>query len=43
VRRRFLKFGTPIARNLRHMRPTPCDYWHTCLTSAPMEQINGIA
>ncbi len=28
VRRWFLKFGTPIARNLRHMRPTPSDYWH---------------
>ena len=28
VRRWFLKFGAPIARNLRHMRPTPNDYWH---------------
>ncbi len=28
VRRWFLKFGAPIARNLRHMRPTPSDYWH---------------
>lgn len=28
VLRWFLKFGTPIARNLRHMRPTPSDYWH---------------
>ena len=28
VRRWFLKFGAPIARNLRHMRPTPGDYWH---------------
>jgi transposase-like protein len=28
VRRWFLKFGRPIARNLRHMRPTPSDYWH---------------
>jgi len=28
VRRWFLKFGVPIARNLRHMRPTPSDYWH---------------
>ena len=28
ARRWFLKFGAPIARNLRHMRPTPCDYWH---------------
>ena len=28
VRRWFLKFGAPIARNLRQMRPTPSDYWH---------------
>ncbi len=28
IRRWFLKFGAPIARNLRHMRPTPSDYWH---------------
>ncbi len=28
VRRWFLKFGAPIARNLRRMRPTPRDYWH---------------
>ena len=28
VRRWFLKFAAPIARNLRHMRPTPSDYWH---------------
>ena len=28
VRRWFLKFGVPIAQNLRHMRPTPSDYWH---------------
>ena len=28
VRRWFLKFGAPIARNLRHMRPTSSDYWH---------------
>ena len=28
VRRWFLKFGGPIARNLRHSRPTPSDYWH---------------
>ena len=28
VRRWFLKFGAPIARNLRHMRPTRSDYWH---------------
>ena len=28
VRRWFLKFGVPIARNLRHMQPTPSDYWH---------------
>jgi len=28
VRRWFLKFGLPIAQNLRHMRPTPSDYWH---------------
>jgi putative transposase len=28
VRRWFLKFGAPIAQNLRHMRPTPSDYWH---------------
>jgi transposase-like protein len=28
VRRWFLKFGAPIARNLRRMRPTPSDCWH---------------
>jgi hypothetical protein len=28
LRRWFLKFGRPIARNLRHMRPQPSDYWH---------------
>ena len=28
VRRWFLKFGTPFAQNLRHMRLTPSDYWH---------------
>ena len=28
VRRWFLEFGAPITRNLRHMRPTPSDYWH---------------
>jgi transposase-like protein len=28
VRRWVLKFGAPIARNLRHMRPTTSDYWH---------------
>ena len=28
VRRWFLKFGAPIARNLRQMQPTPSDYWH---------------
>lgn len=28
VRRWFLKFGGPIARNLRQTRPTPSDYWH---------------
>jgi putative transposase len=28
VRRWFLKFGTPIARNLRRMRPTPSDCWY---------------
>jgi len=28
TRRWFLKFGAPIARTLRHMRPTPSDYWH---------------
>jgi len=28
VRRWFLKFGTPIAKNLRRMRPVPSDYWH---------------
>ena len=28
VRRWFLKFGEPIARNLRTMRPTPSDCWH---------------
>ena len=28
VRRWFLKFGQPIARNLRRRRPTPSDTWH---------------
>ena len=28
VRRWFLKFGTPIAANLRRMRPKPSDHWH---------------
>ncbi len=28
VRRWFLKISAPIARNLRHMRLTPNDYWH---------------
>ncbi len=28
ARRWFLKFGGPIARNLRSKRPTPSDYWH---------------
>ena len=28
VLRWFVKFGAPIARNLRRMRPTPSDYWH---------------
>jgi putative transposase len=28
VRRWFLKFGTPIAANLRKTRPTPSDHWH---------------
>ena len=28
VRRWFLKFGVPIAQNLRHMRPIPNGYWH---------------
>ena len=28
VRRWFLKFGGPIAKNLRSMRPTPSDCWH---------------
>ena len=28
VRRWFLKFGALTARNLRHARPTPSDYWH---------------
>ena len=28
VRRWFLKFGQPIARNLRLKRPKPSDYWH---------------
>ena len=28
VWRWFIKFGAPIARNLRQMRPTPSDYWH---------------
>ena len=41
VRRWFLKFGVPIARNLRHMRPTPSDYWHLdgcCQTNANWSQ-----
>ena len=28
VRRWFLKFGAPIARNLCHTRPIPNGYWH---------------
>jgi len=28
VRRWFQKFGVPIARNLRRVRPSPSDYWH---------------
>ena len=28
VRRWFLKFGAPIANNLRSMRPAPSDFWH---------------
>ena len=28
ARRWFPKFGAPIARNLRHMRATPSDFWH---------------
>ena len=28
VRRWFLKFGAPIARNLRLTRPIPNGYWH---------------
>jgi len=28
VRRWFLKFGEPLARNLRSFRPTPNDIWH---------------
>jgi transposase-like protein len=28
VRRWFLKFGAPIAQNLRRSRPTPSDFWH---------------
>jgi transposase-like protein len=28
VRRWFLKFGGPITRNLRHVRPKPSGYWH---------------
>lgn len=28
VRRWFLKFGAPIAQNLRTSRPTPSDIWH---------------
>jgi putative transposase len=28
VRRWFKKFGQPIAKNLRHSRPTPSDHWH---------------
>ena len=28
VRRWVIKFGAPIARNLRSMRPAPSDFWH---------------
>ncbi len=28
VRRRFLKFGSTIAANLRRTRPGPSDHWH---------------
>ena len=28
VRRWFLKFGSPIAANLRKARPKPSDHWH---------------
>ena len=28
VRRWFIKFGVPIAQNLRRHRPRPRDYWH---------------
>ena len=28
VRRWFLKFGSPIAANLRRARPRPSDHWH---------------
>ncbi len=28
LRRWFLKFGTPIAANLRRTRPKPSDHWH---------------
>ncbi len=28
VRHWFLKFGAPIARNLRCARPTPSNHWH---------------
>ena len=28
VRRWFLEFGAPIARNLSHTRPIPDGYWH---------------
>ena len=28
IRRWFHKFGAPIARNLRRVRPTPSDHWH---------------
>ena len=28
VRRWFLKFGAPIAQNLRRSRPPPSDFWH---------------
>lgn len=28
LRRWFLKFGDPIAANLRKARPRPSDYWH---------------
>src|SRR5260221_12905256 len=28
IRRRVLKFGPAVARNLRHRRPTPHGKWH---------------